>query len=84
MSELLKAAGQNHAALVKQAIIGSIARHGLSIIKKHPVKSGLAAVGGAFNAQSVVEGTRKMNDMSGVGRTLGNFATNTSGRLQTM
>jgi hypothetical protein len=84
VSTLLKLAGPHHEDMIKQALIGSIARSGLNLIRKHPVKSGLAALGGAFNASSVVEGTRKMNDMSGVGRSLGNFATNTAGRLQTM
>ena len=74
MSTLLKLSGPNHEAMVKEAFIGAIARLGFKMAKRP-----LQMIGGYFNAKNVVSGVENMNRQAGVGRSLGNVASNTPG-----
>lgn len=79
MSELLELTGPNHKLMVKEAVLGAAA----GFVAKKIITKPLPAIGHAFNAMGVVEGSAKINDQSGVGRDLGAFATKTK-QSQTM
>lgn len=74
MSELLKLSGPNHEAMVKEALLG-LAGKLLGKVGRNPLKS----VGAYFNTKDVVAGAGKLNQQSGIGRSLGSVASNTPG-----
>ena len=71
---LLKMSGPNHEAMVKEAFMRMAGKLLLGAAKKP-----LTAIGSYFNAKQVVEGSGRMNQQSGIGRALGNVASNTPG-----